>query len=139
MNYQPYTRSQFNLTRLILMAGLILVAYMLYSLTVTIYENYQIDVHIRSFEEKNDTLRTENFQKLDDYKYYTSAAYIDKIAKQNLGLVNPGEEVIVLTEGDTLISLEAEDTQAAHERSRSTWSNPKKWWIFFFEDNPFRQ
>ena len=138
MAYHPYSRSQLNMTRLILMAGLILVAYMLYNLTVTVYENYQIDLHIRKFEEKNAKLRTENLQKLDDYKYYTSAAYIDKIAKQNLGLVNPGEEVVVLTEGDGLISLETQDTLEAHERSRSNWSNPQKWWYFFFEDNPFR-
>lgn len=138
MSYQPYSRSQFNLTRLILMAGLILVAYMLYSLTVTIYENYQIDVHIRNFEQKNEELRTENLQKLDDYKYYTSTAYIDKIAKQNLGLVNPGEEVIVLTEGDSVVGLETEDTLEARERSRASWSNPQKWWYFFFEDNPLR-
>lgn len=138
MTYQPYSRSQLNLTRLILMAGLFLVAYMLYNLTVTIYENYQIDVHIRNFEEKNAVLRDENLKKLDDYKYYTSAAYIDKIAKQNLGLVNPGEEVIVLTEGESVVGLETEETLAAKERSMANWSNAQKWWYFFLEDNPFR-
>lgn len=138
MAYQPYSRSQLNLTRLILMAGLFLVAYMLYNLTVTIYENYQIDVHIRNFEEKNAQLREENLKKLDDYKYYTSSAYIDKIAKQNLGLVNPGEEVIILTEGEAVVGFETEETLAAKERSMANWSNAQKWWYFFLEDNPFR-
>lgn len=138
MAYQPYSQSQFNVTRIILVAGLVLVAYMLYNLTVTIYENYQIDVHIRNFEEKNTTLREENLQKLEDYKYYTSASYIDKIAKQNLGLVNPGEEVIVLTEGDSVTAFEAQDTLEAKERSMANWSNAKKWWHFIFEENPYK-
>ena len=39
----------------------------------------------------------ENKQKTEDYLYFTSDEYIDKIAKQNLGLVNQGEEVIILS------------------------------------------
>lgn len=138
MNYRPYSQSQFNVARLVIIIGLVMVAYMLYNLTVTIYQNHQIDVHIENFEQKNDELRTENLQKLEDYKYYTSEAYIDKIAKQNLGLVNPGEEVIILTEGDTLSLLESEDSNLTRERSMANWSNPKKWWHFIFDENPFR-
>ena len=49
MAYTPYSQSQFNITRLIVVGGLILLAYMLYNLTVTIYESYQIDRHIKNF------------------------------------------------------------------------------------------
>ncbi|MFA5842423.1 MAG: septum formation initiator family protein [Candidatus Gracilibacteria bacterium] len=138
MSYQPYSESQFNITRIILVAGLVMVAYMLYNLTVTVYENYQIDTHIRNFEEKNTTLREENLQKLDDYKYYTSSAYIDKIAKQNLGLVNPGEEVIVLTQSNTETLLATDVALEEQSRSMANWSIPKKWWTFIFDENPFR-
>lgn len=138
MTYHPYSQSQHNAARLVIIIGLVLVAYMLYNLTVTIYQNHQIDVHIKNFEQKNEELRTENLQKLEDYKYYTSEAYIDKIAKQNLGLVNPGEEVIILTEGDTLSFLESEDSELTRERSMANWGNPKKWWHFIFDENPFR-
>lgn len=138
MPYKPYSQSQFNLTRIIIVIGLVLVAYMLYNLTVTIYENHQIDVHITNFEEKNEELLAENLQKLEDYKYYTSENYIDKIAKQNLGLVNPGEEVIILTEADTLAFLETEENALIRERSMANWSNTKKWWVFIFDENPFR-
>jgi len=115
-----------------------MVAYMLYNLTVTIYENHQIDVHIDKFESKNVVLKEENLQKLEDYKYYTSSAYIDKIAKQNLGLVNPGEEVIILTEADSTAVLESEDAELKKQRSMANWSNGKKWWSFVFEENPFK-
>ena len=37
---------QFNLMRLVLIVVFFVVAYMLYNLTVSIYENYQIEKHI---------------------------------------------------------------------------------------------
>lgn len=137
MSYQPYSQN-YSLTKIIIIAGLVLVAYMIYGLTVSIYEAYQLDQHIASFEEKNEKLREENLKKLEDYKYYTSEAYVDKIAKQNLGLVNPGEEVIVLTEGETQSFPELEEKVMAKQRSMANWGNPKKWWHFVFEENPWR-
>ena len=97
MAYTSSSQSGPSLTKVIIIAGFVLVAYMLYSLTVSIYESYQIDQHITNFEQKNDKLRDENLKQLEDFKYYTSHQYIDKIAKENFGLVNPGEEVIILT------------------------------------------
>ena len=51
---------------------------MLYNLTVSIYANYQIEKHIAEFESRNEELRSENSQKLDDFQYYTSEEYIEK-------------------------------------------------------------
>ncbi|KKR08168.1 MAG: hypothetical protein UT55_C0043G0004 [Candidatus Peregrinibacteria bacterium GW2011_GWE2_39_6] len=138
MSYHPYSQSQFNITRLIVIAGLILVAYMFYNLTVTIYRNYQIDTHIKNFEEKNAQMQAENLQKLDDYKYYTSEAYVEKIAKQNMNLVKPGEEVIVIT-NDNNQSLSATEVNAeVKSRSMANWTNPQKWWEFIFGTNPYK-
>ncbi|MBU1018732.1 MAG: septum formation initiator family protein [Patescibacteria group bacterium] len=128
----------FNLARIIVIFGFAIVAYMLYSLTVSIYENYQIDVHIENFQSKNDQLQTENLEKLESYKYYTSDMYIEKVAKQNLGLINPGEQVIVITEDDNNTILEAEYEEAKNFVLRNTWSNSRKWWEFFFGENPFK-
>lgn len=133
------TQSQnFNLSRIIVIVGFVIVAYMLYSLTVSIYENYQIDVHIESFQAKNEELQAENLEKLESYQYYTSDMYIEKIAKQNLGLINPGEEVIVITEedNDTILEAEYEETQTL--AMRNSWTNTRKWWEFFFGENPFK-
>lgn len=137
MSYKPYSES-YSITKIIIIAGLVMVAYMIYSLTVSIYGSYQIDQHIANFEAKNEKIRQENLQKLDDYKYYTSEAYIDKIAKQNLGLVNPGEEVVVLTEGETISLPEMEEKMIAKQRSMANWGNPKKWWHFVFDENPYK-
>jgi cell division protein FtsB len=137
MNAQSYD-SQFGLIRLVLIVGFFVVAYMLYNLTVSIYDNYQIEQHIAEFQEKNEELALENEQKLEDFQYYTSEEYIEKIAKQNLGLINPGEEVIIIPDEDFIILSEDEDVAALSEQLRESWPMPKKWWKWFFSYNPYK-
>jgi hypothetical protein len=81
----------------------------------------------------------ENRLKTEDYLYFTSEEYIDKIAKQNLGLINAGEEVIIISPEslsydtgvsglvDDVLSDDAEDIIRLETRS-----NPGSWWDFFF-------
>lgn len=128
----------FQLMRLVLVVGFFVVAYMLYNLTVSIYENYQIEKHIAEFETRNAELRQENEQKLADFQYYTSEQYIEKVAKQNLGLINPGEQVVVIPDEDLIVLSENEEEQRVAEQIRASWSNPKKWWKFFFSTNPYK-
>jgi cell division protein FtsB len=130
--------SQFGLIRLVLIIGFFVLAYMLYNLTVSIYDNYQIEQHIAEFERKNAELTDENKEKLADFQYYTSEEYIEKIAKQNLGLINEGENIIIIPDEDLIILSEDEDAAAVSEQIRDSWSNRKKWWKFFFSYNPFK-
>jgi len=130
--------SQFGMMRLVLIVGFFVVAYMLYNLTVSIYENYQIEKHIAEFQTRNEDLQKENTQKQDDLAYYISKEYIDKIAKQNLNLINPGEKVIIIPDEDLIVMSQDEDNAALSEQIRASWSNEKKWWKFFFSANPFK-
>ena len=129
---------QFNLMRLVLIVGFFVVAYMLYNLTVSIYENYQIEKHITEFEERNAALKEENEQKLADFQYYTSEEYVEKVAKQNLGLINPGEQVVVIPDEDLIVLSQDAEEQRVAEQIRASWSTPKKWWKFFFSSNPYK-
>jgi hypothetical protein len=90
-----------------------------------------VDKYIEAFESENQTLQQENNQKMQDYLYFTSEEYIDKVAKQNLGLINPGEEVIVVT--PELPSLQTEDgTDGGDLAKKPAPGNPQKWVEFFF-------
>lgn len=130
--------NQFNLMRLVLIVGFFVVAYMLYNLTVSIYENYQIEKHIAEFETRNTELRIENQQKLEDFQYYTSEEYVEKVAKQNLGLINQGEQVVVIPDENLIVLSENDQDIIIAEQIRNSWSNPKKWWKFLFAKNPFK-
>lgn len=123
-----------NMTKMVIICEFLLVSYLLYTLTVSVYKSYQIDQHIKSFEEENARIEEENLLKSEEFDYYSSNAYIEKIAKQNLGLVNPGEEVIIVPNSDSGTSgivggLVSDDTQA----DTNPQSNPLKWWKFFFD------
>ena len=121
-----------SFTKLILIVEFALVSYLLYSLTKNVYNSYRVDQYIASFEAENSSIEEENRQKTEDYLYFTSEEYIDKIAKQNLGLVNPGEEVIVLSSDILSDDIEGEDFVGGDFAKHEGMSNAQQWWEFFF-------
>ncbi len=121
-------------TKIILIVEFLLVAYLLYALTVNVYKSYTLDAHIKTFEQENISIEDENSKKNADFQYYTSEQYIDKIAKQNFGLVNPGEEVIILpVDPNSQVNADGTVTSAASKDDFGQLSNPQKWWKFFFD------
>ncbi|MEK7528317.1 MAG: septum formation initiator family protein [Patescibacteria group bacterium] len=128
-----------NITKVILLLEFLLVSYMLYVLMSSIYRSYQIDQHIAQFEKENEKIADENQRLGDDFLYYTSPQYRDKIAKQNLGLVNAGEKVIILPEDDTVVVSAVEKQAEDSKRRWDTYTNLQKWWIFFFDRERFRR
>lgn len=124
-----------SLTKFVIIFEFFLVGYLVYSLTKNIYNSYQVDKYIEAFETENAQIEAENKQKTEDYLYFTSEEYIDKIAKQNLGLVNRGEEVIILS--PDILSEEAvtEETDSSGDYALDPgMSNVAQWWDFFFGD-----
>lgn len=120
-----------NITKLIIIVELILVIYLLNTLTISVYKGYQVDKIIKEFELENAKMEEENRRKVEDYEYYTSLNYKEKMIKQSLGLVNQGEKVIVvpLNSTDVLASGNQEDKDAMF----AGLTNEEKWWIFFFD------
>jgi len=121
-----------SFTKLILIIEFTLVSYLMYSLTKNVYNSYRVDQYIASFEAENSSIEEENRQKTEDYLYFTSSEYIDKIAKQNLGLVNPGEEVIVLSLDALNNDADAVEEAGGDFAKHAGISNAAQWWDFFF-------
>lgn len=125
-------------TKIVLVAEFVLLAYMLYVLSTSLYKSYQVDNFIKNAENENIKLQNANAALADDYDYYRSDSYKEKIAKQNFGLVRPGEEVIILARdsGTTYLS-EDERVTAASKKYYDSLSNPEKWFLFFFDREKF--
>ena len=123
-----------SFTKIIIIVEFLLIAYLIYSLTKNVYNSYKVDQYIEEFETENTVIETENRQKTEDYLYFTSEEYIDKIAKQNLGLVNSGEEVIILSSNITLDETDNDENSANNFAKHSGTSNSGQWWNFFFGD-----
>jgi len=111
----------------------LMVSYLIYSLTVSIYKSYQIDIHIKQFEAENKRIEDENRKQSEDFEYFSSSAYIEKIAKQNLGLLNRGEEIIIIPGEAFDEGVSGVESLDENERPYSGQSNPSKWWKFFFD------
>lgn len=123
-----------NFTKMVIIVEFLVVSYLLYTLTKSVYQSYQIDQHIENFKRENDLIAEENKQKEADYNYYSSDAYREKIAKQNLGLVNPGEEVIVIPNSpDSLVVASGDLNPEIENLSFQALANPQRWWKFFFD------
>ena len=121
-------------TKLIIIGLFLMVSFLLYSLTASVYKAYQIELHIKNYEKENARIEEENRRKSEDYEYYSSEAYIEKIAKQNLNLVNPGEEVIIIP-NDSLDNsgIVGGLNDEEGEYTYTGLNNPQKWWKFFFD------
>jgi hypothetical protein len=102
----------------------------LYSLTKNVYNSFSVDKIIANFEAENAKIAQENKRLSEDYLYYTSEEYLDKIAKQNLGQVNNGEVMIVLT--DEYAQTEIIEDYSEGLATYDDESNPEAWWQFFF-------
>lgn len=128
-----------NFTNFVIIGLIILSAYLLYSLTLAFYKSHQIDIYIEDFEKENQRIEEENNNLISEFDYVTSESYIDKILKQNKGLVNPGEEVIIIASNDNQLGEEDDlNLDTISKRDLEVLSNTEKWRIFIFEDNPFR-
>ncbi len=120
-----------SFTKTVIMIAFFLLAYLIYSLTKHIYSGYKIDQYIEAFQDENEVLEDQIQQKNEDYLYFTSEEYIDKIAKQSMNLVNPGEEVIILTDGIVDEEIVAGDLEMGFATYEGM-SVREQWWSLFF-------
>ena len=71
------------------------------------------------------SLQKENEELKDQSRAVVSDRFIEKEAREKLGLVRPGEVVVYMPEGEK---------KAAFSPSIDDRPNWKKWWDLFFED-----
>ncbi len=126
---------QFNQGRLILILELFIALYMLTSLAITEYKNYNIEKYIAQFELSNQELSLENDKLQTQFDYFTSKQYQEKIAKQNFGLAKPGEKVLVVMEDDLISDSEKFKQELTAQKIDFYVSLPnfQKWFYFYFK------
>ncbi len=120
--------------QLILIGGFIFIAFMLFALARSIYrDSFQVGSYIdRSLvliESKKATTESEQ----GELAYVQTPQYQQKIAKELLGLKDPGEQVIILTgENQDISGLLPEAPLRQEQRTRELLTGPQKWWRYLF-------
>lgn len=104
--------------------SLAVVAYILYSVSLTLYQNWQVNKQVNDLKSQINDLKSANEQTKEKLTYYQSQSYIDTIARERFNLEAPGEKVMAIEP--------AEIPKTAPPKPKDTRSNPQKWWDYFF-------
>ena len=126
--------------QLTIVVGLTVVGFMAFGLALSFYRNILFDEHLKEIALQNDVLQKRIEQSQGDLDYYRSAQYKDKYAKENLGMLNPGEKILIIT--DELPSPDlpqsmglspVQQVQAAFEETLRQTPVYLHWKLFLFE------
>lgn len=120
----------------IIIIGFVVIAYMLFNLAISVYNDYQVNLRLNSYIEENDRIASDNLNKQDEYAYFNSDLFKDKYAKENLNRLQPGEKVIVLPEKTENLFLENSVLEKKEEKIGKVilLSNREQWKKYFFGD-----
>lgn len=94
--------------QLTIVIGLTVVGFMAFGLALSFYRNLLFEQTLEGIASQNDALREQITKGYRDLEYYQSAQYKDKYAKENLNLVRPGEQVLIVSQEQTDPFLQAE-------------------------------
>ena len=97
-------------------------------------KKYDIDSEVRALEDEIAGLQTKNLELEKLINDYSSADFVEEIARLNLGLKKEGEEVLVVKKSDDNIKnsdiLVSNKIKFAGDRKEK---NPSKWFRYFLK------
>ncbi len=124
--------------RLTIFIGLFVVGGMAFGLALSYYKNILFDEQLQTMQARNENLRAEIDSGYRQLEYLKSTQYKDKYAKENLGLVNPGEKVLIITRRpepvfiETHTNLTEEEKQAIFEENLRNIPIVDHWKLYLF-------
>lgn len=132
--------------QLTIIVGLTVVGFMAFGLALSFYRNILFEKTLKQMESANKDMSHENDAKYRELDYYKSEQFKDKYAKQNLGRVNPGEHMLIITNpvpADVTLAqsgstLSAEREAAFMELLRQMPVH-EQWWLYLFDRDRLNQ
>ncbi len=115
-----YTRLQPVSKQLTIVIGLTVVGFMAFGLALSFYRNILFDQTLQDMENENRRIVGGIEHGYSDLEYYRSTQYKDKFAKENLGKLNPGEKLLIITR-DASDRLPSTQTGATTERQDAAY------------------
>ncbi len=126
--------------QLTIVIGLTVVGFMAFGLALSFYRNILFEQTLLQIQDQNEKIANEIQQGYEDLEYYRSAQFKDKFAKENLNRLNPGENLVLIseppkqqvTEGPVDDILEKARREAAFEeylRQLPIWEH---WKLYLF-------
>lgn len=108
--------------------GLLLLAYLFFLTGRSVYQNWQTNQEIKKLKIEIETLQVENQNLQNLIAYYQTQSFKEKEARRKLGLVKPGENVVIISKEPPPSKTPAPSTTEEPQKP-----NYRLWWEFFFE------
>ncbi|MBU0577773.1 hypothetical protein KJ742_00815 [Patescibacteria group bacterium] len=103
-------------------------------MATSIYRDYKLESQIQRFEQDINELAEMAQQKPEDVMYFASKEYKDRYAKESLGLLNPGEKLLIIPDEEQVI--ERGPVELMTDKVSTSFvlemSNRQQWWQYFF-------
>lgn len=116
-----------------------MVAIMAFGLAQSVYRNIIFEQTLKDMEEQNQKISDSITVGYRNLEYYRSDQYKDKHAKENLGLVNPGERVLLINKTPSKPFLSPPDPALTRETQEATYQETLRqmpiiehWKLFLF-------
>ena len=136
----PYRDVEPLSKQLTIIVGLTVVGFMAFGLALSFYRNILFEETLRELEARNEEIADQIDRSYRDLDYFRSNQYKDKYAKENLGKVNQGEKVLIITNPPDPREIEAasgamidEQKEAAYFELLRQMPVKEQWWLYLFE------
>ena len=112
---------------------------MAFGLSISFYRNILFEETLDKLSVRNRSLRGQIDLELEELAYYRSVQYRNKYAKENLGRVNPGEKVLILTNRPTIVGADIdlpgrrEKRDAAYHQYLQKIPVVEHWKLYLFD------
>jgi cell division protein FtsL len=121
------------LLRLVIVLGIILLGLIAFAITKETYKKKQVQGQIDDLKQQADKIDKQNTELSDKISYYGSADYQKKVAKDELNLQDPGENVVIVKPSSIAQPQATEETPSNDKKLVVLVSNVQKWWDYFFK------
>ena len=115
--------------RLVVLVALPLALYALYATGEKALESYRLNQRASQISEEVEQLRAENLRLQRQIEESRSDSTIEKMAREQLGLVKPGDQAVVVVAPTMTPALEPSVPPRAESPPPPTW---EQWWHHFF-------
>jgi hypothetical protein len=134
----PYRSLEPVSKQLTIVIGLTVVGFMAFGLALSYYRNVLFEGTLLSIGKQNTILGQQIERGYRDLEYFRSVQYKDKFAKENLGKVNPGEKVLIITPHSES-TVPVDDTEGISEQREARYFEflrqmpvPQQWLLYLF-------
>lgn len=121
----------FRIEQILVLLSVPVLVYLGVASTAKAFQTYQLQAEERKLRQEISRLEAQNKELQKQIEYLKSDAYVEKVAREQLNLIKPGETAVVVLSPTPVPTPPASSGEQAPPRQppRANW---ELWWDYFF-------